>query len=64
MSPEFPAEMLMAVTFEIQAERTHLTLRYTGIPAGDTFVKARAGWNESLDKFAAVVGQAVFKKEG
>ena len=64
MSPEFPAEMLMAVTFEIQAGRTHLTLRYTGIPAGDTFDKARAGWNESLDKFAAVVGQAVFKKEG
>jgi uncharacterized protein YndB with AHSA1/START domain len=62
MSPDFPAEMLMTVTFEVQAGRTRLTLRYAGIPAGDSLDMARAGWNESLDKFAAVVGQAVFGK--
>jgi len=63
MSPDFPAEMLMTVTFEVQAGRTRLTLRHDGIPAGDSLDMARAGWNESLDKFAGVVGQAVYRKE-
>ena len=63
MSPDFPAEMLLTVTFEVQAGRTRLTLRHDGIPAGDSLDMTRAGWNESLDKFAGVVGQAVYKKE-
>jgi hypothetical protein len=62
MSPDFPAEMLMTVIFEIQAGRTRLTLRHAGIPAGEMRDLTRAGWNESLDKLAGVLGQAVYKK--
>lgn len=63
MSPDFPLEMLLTVTFEVQAGRTKLTLRHAGIPAGDMRDQTRAGWNESLDKFAGVVAQAVYKKK-
>ena len=63
MSPDFPAEMLMTVTFEIQAGRTRLTLRHAGIPAGEMRDLTRAGWNESLDKLEGVLGQAVYKKK-
>lgn len=62
MSPDFPAEMLMTVTFEIQAGRTRLTLRHAGIPPGEMMDLTRAGWNESLDKFESVLGQAVYRK--
>ena len=62
MSPDFPAEMLVTVTFEVQAGRTRLTLRHAGIPAGELRDQAKAGWTESLDKFAGVLGQLVFKK--
>ncbi len=62
MSPNVPAEMLVTVTFEVQAGRTRLTLRHAGLPAGEISDLTRGGWNESLDKFAAVLGQAVFKR--
>ncbi|MGA2160639.1 MAG: SRPBCC domain-containing protein [Methanoregula sp.] len=62
MSPDFPAEMLMTVTFDVQAGRTRLTLRHTGLPPGGMLDQTRAGWNESLDKFAGVVAQMAFRK--
>jgi hypothetical protein len=62
MSPDFPAEMLVTVTFEVLAGRTRLTLRHAGIPAGKMRDLTRAGWNESLDKLDGVLGQAVYKK--
>ena len=62
MPPDFPREMLMTVVFEVQAGRTRFTLRHAGIPPGDTRDSARAGWNESLDKFAGVLGQAMYQK--
>ena len=62
MSTDFPLEMLVTVTFEIQAGRTELTLRHAGIPAGEIRDMTRAGWIESLDKYAGVLGQAVYKK--
>jgi uncharacterized protein YndB with AHSA1/START domain len=62
MSKDFPPEMLLTVTFEIQAGRTKLTLRHAGIPAGEIRDLTRAGWIESLDKYAGVLGQAVYKK--
>ena len=64
MSPDIPAEMLVTVTFEVLSGRTRLTLRHAGFPAGDVRDMARAGWTESLDKFAGVLAQAVFKKMG
>ncbi|RPI39822.1 MAG: SRPBCC domain-containing protein [Methanoregulaceae archaeon] len=62
MSPDFPLEMLVTVTFDVQAGRTKLTLRHAGIPAGEMRDLTRAGWIESLDKYAGVLGQAVYKK--
>jgi uncharacterized protein YndB with AHSA1/START domain len=62
MSKDFPAELLVTVTFEVQATRTKLTLRHTGFPPGDTSDSARAGWNESLDKYASVLAVNVLKK--
>ncbi|MGA2120961.1 MAG: SRPBCC domain-containing protein [Methanoregula sp.] len=62
MSPDIPAEMLVTVTFEVLAGRTRLILRHAGFPAGDVRDLARAGWNESLDKYAGVLAQAVFKR--
>jgi len=62
MNPDFPAEMLMTVTFDVQAGRTRLTLKHAGLPTGNMFDLTKAGWNESLDKFTGVVAQMVFKK--
>jgi uncharacterized protein YndB with AHSA1/START domain len=54
MSPDFPSEMLVTVTFEEHGEgKTRLTLHQAGIPAGQMTEMARAGWNGSLDKLAA-----------
>jgi uncharacterized protein YndB with AHSA1/START domain len=63
MSPDFPAEMLVTLTFEVQAGRTRLTLRHAGLPAGEMRDLTRAGWNESLDKLTGVLGQAVYKEK-
>jgi uncharacterized protein YndB with AHSA1/START domain len=60
MSADFPAELLVTVSFEIQAGRTRLTLRHAGLPAGKMNDLTRAGWNESLDKYAGVLAQTVF----
>ena len=62
MSSDFPQEMLVTVTFEVQATRTKLTLRHTGIPPGDISDATRAGWNESLDKYASVLAVNLFKE--
>jgi uncharacterized protein YndB with AHSA1/START domain len=61
MSADIPLEMLMTFTFEDQAGRTRLTTRHAGLPAGVMHDMARAGWNESLDKLAAVLGVAVYR---
>ncbi len=60
MRADIPQELLVTVTFETLAGRTRFALRHAGFPAGDARDLARAGWNESLDKLAAVLGQAVF----
>lgn len=62
MSADIPRELLVTVTFEEQAGRTSLTLRHAGFRAGETRDRARAGWNESLDKFSGVLAQAVFRE--
>jgi len=61
MSPDFTGELIVTVTFEEMAGRTALTLRHAGIPAGTMNDLTRAGWNESLDKFAGVVARNVFR---
>ena len=52
MSPDFPAENLITVTFEEFDGKTKLTLHHT-IPASVAEqAGAQQGWNETLDKFA------------
>jgi uncharacterized protein YndB with AHSA1/START domain len=59
MSPDFPLEMLVTVTFEEHREqhggKTKLTLQHVGIPSGLDRENAQQGWNESFDKLAEVV---------
>ncbi len=51
---DFPLEMLVTVTFEkYQGNKTKMTLRHAGLPAGEHFKGANVGWNESFDKLAA-----------
>jgi uncharacterized protein YndB with AHSA1/START domain len=50
---DLPLEMLVTVTLEAQGEKTRMTLRHAGMPAGDMSDMAGAGWNESFDKMAA-----------
>jgi uncharacterized protein YndB with AHSA1/START domain len=52
---DFPLEMLVTVTFEEFKGKTMLTLHHAGFPEGD--FGELAGWNESLDKFAATLAQ-------
>jgi uncharacterized protein YndB with AHSA1/START domain len=51
MPGDWPAELLVTVTFEEYEGRTRMTLQQVGIPPemGDM---AEAGWNGSLDKLA------------
>ncbi len=58
MSPDIPVEMLVTVTFEASGRRTKLTLKHAGIPEGRQMDDTRQGWNESLDKLAAVLAAA------
>ncbi|MCK9278069.1 MAG: SRPBCC domain-containing protein [Methanoculleus sp.] len=58
MSGDWPRELLATVTFEEHGGGTKMTLREAGIPAGETLDMAEAGWNESLDKLAEVLGGA------
>ena len=54
MSPEFPLESLVTVTFDENDGRTKLTLRYddvSSIPEPD-LSDMQQGWNEMLDKLA------------
>lgn len=52
MSPDFPLEMLVTVTFEEHEGNTTMTLRHAGFPPGQDQDMAEAGWNESFDKLA------------
>ncbi len=53
MDGDFPLEMLVTVTLEeIEDNKTKMTLRHAGIPAGEHEKGASEGWNESFDKLA------------
>jgi len=51
MSVDFPLEMQMVVTFDVQAGKAKITLHHAGVPTV-MLELARAGWNESFDKLA------------
>jgi uncharacterized protein YndB with AHSA1/START domain len=50
MDENFPLELLITVTFEELGGQTRMTLRHTGIPAGEMMEMTSLGWNESFDK--------------
>ena len=52
MSPDFPVEMLVTVTFEDQDGKTKMTLIHAGLPAGPDSEGTHQGWSESFDKLA------------
>jgi uncharacterized protein YndB with AHSA1/START domain len=58
MAGDWPAELLVTVTFEDQQGKTKLTLRHAGIPSGEMSDMTQAGWNESLDKLAEALATA------
>ena len=49
---DFPAELILTVSFEDLAGQTKLTLRHEGVPAGEMSEMTEAGWSTSLEKFA------------
>ncbi|MBC7791306.1 MAG: SRPBCC domain-containing protein, partial [Anaerolineae bacterium] len=56
MGEDIPLEMLLAVTLVEHGDKTTMTLRHAGLPAGMMSDSANAGWNESFDKLAEHVG--------
>jgi uncharacterized protein YndB with AHSA1/START domain len=58
MKGDRPLELQVTVTFEEQDGKTKFTLRYAGIPAGESRNWAETGWNETLDKLAEVLEES------
>jgi uncharacterized protein YndB with AHSA1/START domain len=59
MSPEWPLETLLSVTFEEHAgKKTKLTLRHAGIPSGTDRDGAKQGWMETVESLAKYLAQA------
>jgi uncharacterized protein YndB with AHSA1/START domain len=59
MSPSWPAEALVTVTFAEDVSTTTLTIEHAPIPPGAERDMCRQGWNESLDKLADYLAAAV-----
>ncbi|MBM9499182.1 SRPBCC domain-containing protein [Leptospira sp. 201903071] len=47
---EFPDETTVSLTFETVDNKTKLTLRHIGLPAGEISEMTKVGWNEMIDK--------------
>jgi uncharacterized protein YndB with AHSA1/START domain len=58
MGDDAPLEMLITVTFEAVGNKTKMTLRHEGLPAGEMSEGANVGWNESFDKLVEMLKQA------
>ena len=59
MSPDWPAEMLVRVTFAEHEDKTKLTLQHLGIPSGAEGDSCEAGWTESLERLAEHLAKAL-----
>ncbi len=64
MSPDWPEELLVTVTFEEQDGKTKLTLKHSGLTGmSDTDRDdMRQGWSESFDKLAESLRQPGMQK--
>lgn len=52
MSPDWPEELLVTVTFAEHEGKTRLTLQHAGVPKGKEGDSCEAGWTESLERLA------------
>jgi len=52
MSPDFPKELLVTVTFEDLGGKTKQTLKHVGFPPDEDLENVRSGWSTSFDKLA------------
>ena len=52
MGPDFPLELQITVTLEVDAATTRMTLHHVGLPPGEISELCAQGWNESFDKLA------------
>jgi uncharacterized protein YndB with AHSA1/START domain len=52
MPGDWSEELLVTVTFEEIDGKTGITLKHTGLPAGELKELTGVGWNESFDKLA------------
>jgi uncharacterized protein YndB with AHSA1/START domain len=55
MGDDFPREMTVTVSFEDENGKTKMTLRHTGMPAGEMSKMAGQGWNEQFDKLVELL---------
>src|SRR4030067_3644602 len=56
---DFPLQMLVTIQFEkLEGNRTRMTLRHAGLPAGEHTKGANKGWNESFDKLAGSLNES------
>jgi uncharacterized protein YndB with AHSA1/START domain len=55
MPGDWPLELVVAITFEEQGDRTKFTVTYDSFPAAGMFEFAKAGWTQSIDKLARVL---------
>lgn len=58
MSPDFPLELLLTVTFGEIPGKTKLAIKHAGFPPGKDMEDAREGWSQSLDKLADLLSRA------
>jgi uncharacterized protein YndB with AHSA1/START domain len=58
LSPDWPLETLLTVTFEEEAGKTRVTLRYEGVPPGADRDESRQGWSESLERLGEYLAKA------
>ena len=58
LSPDWPLETLLTVTFEEEAGKTRVSLRYEGVPPGTDRDESRQGWSESLERLGEYLAKA------
>jgi uncharacterized protein YndB with AHSA1/START domain len=58
MSPDWPLETLLTVTFDEQAGKTKVTLRHAGIPSGAERDGTQQGWLETVYRLAEYLAEA------
>jgi uncharacterized protein YndB with AHSA1/START domain len=58
MSPEWPLETLLTVTFEEEAGKTRVTLSYEGVPPGADRDGSQQGWSEILECLGEYLAKA------